>query len=384
MLAVLIAIATILAIGGIWYYQTQQRPNTPNISPQNASTSSTQLNNSADLNSSSTITIQTKTVGSSSYALTETCDDLEQGICYNEVVRLVKSSTSSPHIILFSTSTPAYPAPSFDISPRDDFATINFKYAGSVIIDSALTQDSLIIVGTQKNFLKSFSDIELTTPKILNEAKGRRGYGLMLGAADIPDGCVDHPITWLPDESSVSGEICLWNFDVNPTPEIIDSNLFEINTADWSVQFGPGASNGSTSASSSATSTYKTGYIKSASKTQNQYYITIQAADFINDTNAPDGYRIVNHPDKVQSFSVYPTAQITLIGDTLAILQGDIILPTSSVPSLTLPFGTFESAFENGGYSWANASQFELDQLFNFSFQGGAIVNISEQYTPSI
>lgn len=189
-----------------------------------------------NFNSTTTITLQTKTVGGFTYALTETCDDLEQSICYDDVVQLIKSATSSPRTVLFSTSTPAIANPSFDVSPLGDFATIDFTYAGSDMIDNISTQDSFIIVGTQQSFLKSFSDVELTTPKILNEAKGQQGYELALGNPDLLAGCVGHPLTWSSNESSVTGEICLWNTEVNPAPEVIDSNLFTINTADWSVQ----------------------------------------------------------------------------------------------------------------------------------------------------
>jgi hypothetical protein len=215
-------------------YNKDRSAGASNRAPQNTSSipnypSSTSLNWPAPV-------LQTKTVGGYTYVLTKTCDDLEQGLCYHEIIQLVQSSTSSPRALLFSTSTDAISSPSFDISPRGDFASIRFQYAGYYSIDNVWNADSLIIVGTQKNFLKSFSDIELTTPKIFNEAKGREGYELALVDPDSPNGCVGHLITWSPDESSVSGKICLWDIYVKSGSEVIDLNLFKINTVDWSVQ----------------------------------------------------------------------------------------------------------------------------------------------------
>lgn len=129
-------------------------------------------------------------------------------------------------------------------------------------------------------------------------------------------------------------------------------------------------------------SDYSTGFLKSVSRQDEVYFITIEAADFISDPSAPDGYRIVLHPANVQQFQVANDATLTIVGDDLQLLSDSGVLNhnRNAAPTESVAFNTFASSYESHGFQWQNTPI--MNKLFHFEFQSSTIIELQEQYTP--
>jgi len=128
-------------------------------------------------------------------------------------------------------------------------------------------------------------------------------------------------------------------------------------------------------------SDYSTGVLKSVTKRDQIYFVTIGAADIITDPNAADGHRIILRQD-VQQFQVATDATMTIVGDDLHLLSDSGVLnhASNAAPIESIGFYTFASAYESHGFQWQNAPI--INELFHFEFESSTIVRLQEQHTP--